>query len=569
MRKISALLILFLLIFSFNLNQAKAEVFKDLLIGTEENSLYSYRLGSLLVGDGDNLYVKILADKIAYFNLELVSPKNKLILSTQMLTNKTEKIYFFNNGEYGYYRIILKDNANNIYAQASIKYIQKQININNFIYNFTTTSNSFYIQTNGILPNDLIYKNVSFYLALITNSSLLNFTNQLVSEIISDVEGSRPVRLGFSVIKQEIDDNNLIIMPLIFNSTLGYVQLEANELNIKLYYQNVFNKLINGTKILTVSPAHIIKYSIKNFKIGKDKIKIPLPYILNNNIFFLNITYSKEENSLLYSYNTHFIYISNKLYQVIKEVKINKNETKSQIILDGSLEVDFSKFFEFNSTHALKNLFIGIIIKEEELFRDILLKKFNYKILGIKLYNLVKKSFIEGFNIEVNNSYSYSIYDKAILIYQILPDIIFINLKNVRLPLKYLYNKTLNDFDVNIIQYKFYNLSLTIVAEGMEKANATLNIYYNQLLVYSSKVMDGYLNLVLPEGNYTIKVYKEGFTNSTQSFYLNSNKEIFITLYRQRYQLSDTDYVYIYGLAFVLFLQVLLNLYIYRKLKKI
>ena len=150
-----------------------------------------------------------------------------------------------------------------------------------------------------------------------------------------------------------------------------------------------------------------------------------------------------------------------------------------------------------------------------------------------------------------------------------MPNIIFINLKNVRLPLKYLYNKTLNDFDVNIIQYKFYNLSLTIVAEGMEKANATLNIYYNQLLVYSSKVMDGYLNLVLPEGNYTIKVYKEGFTNSTQSFYLNSNKEIFITLYRQRYQLSDTDHVYIYGLAFVLFLQVLLNLYIYRKLKKI
>ena len=568
MRRPISFILLILLISLLNNIHVKGEIIQDLLIGTEKDSLYSYRLGSLMVEDGDSLYVEILAQNSLSFYLTLLSPINEEILIVKLKSNEIQKIYTFDNQKYGYYKIIVKDEIGIIYIQAFINYVKKQKIINDFEYSLNVSNNMFFINTNFTLPKT--FRNASFYLGLLTNESILNFTNQLIVETSSGIEGTKITRIGFSVIKQDIKNNSLIIMPLIYNSTKGYINLKVDKLDIYLYYQNVFDKTINGTRVITYTPSLIAKYSFENFIIGKDKIIIPITNILGDKLIYLNINYIRNESSLSYNYNTFFIYqkTSGIFYQVLKEVKLENNETINGIAIKGSLNFEFSNLFEYNSTSSLKNIYVALIVKENSRYYFIV-KKFDYKITEIMLYNTAKNNFVKNFNLIVKDSLSYTINDKAILIYKDMPSNIIININNAKIPLKLLYNKTIDDYGINIISYKFYNLTLEIIAEGLDKPNATVKIYYNDLLLFDSRIEYGFTNLLLPSGNYKIEVLKEGFVNFTQTFILDGDKTLVISLYKTRTELSGSDYAYISALTFILFLQIILNLYIYRKVRKI
>jgi hypothetical protein len=568
MRRPISFILLILLISLLNNIHVKGEIIQDLLIGTEKDSLYSYRLGSLMVEDGDSLYVEILAQNSLSFYLTLLSPINEEILIVNLKSNEIQKIYTFDNQKYGYYKIIVKDEIGIVYIQAFINYVKKQKIINDFEYSLNVSNNMFFINTNFTLPKT--FRNASFYLGLLTNESILNFTNQLIVETSSGIEGTKITRIGFSVIKQDIKNNSLIIMPLIYNSTKGYINLKVDKLDIYLYYQNVFDKTINGTKVITHTPSLIAKYSFENFIIGKDKIIIPITNILGDKLIYLNINYIRNESSLSYNYNTFFIYqkTSGIFYQVLKEVKLENNETINGIAIKGSLNFEFSNLFEYNSTSSLKNIYVALIVKENSRYYFIV-KKFDYKITEIMLYNTAKNNFVKNFNLIVKDALSYTINDKAILIYKDMPSNIIININNAKIPLRLLYNKTIDDYGINIISYKFYNLTLEIIAEGLDKPNATVKIYYNDLLLFDSRIEYGFTNLLLPSGNYKIEVLKEGFVNFTQTFILDGDKTLVISLYKTRTELSGSDYAYISALTFILFLQIILNLYIYRKVRKI
>lgn len=568
MRRPISFILLILLISLLNNIHVKGEIIQDLLIGTEKDSLYSYRLGSLMVEDGDSLYVEILAQNSLSFYLTLLSPINEEILIVNLKSNEIQKIYTFDNQKYGYYKIIVKDEIGIVYIQAFINYVKKQKIINDFEYSLNVSNNMFFINTNFTLPK--IFRNASFYLGLLTNESILNFTNQLIVETSSGIEGTKITRIGFSVIKQDIKNNSLIIMPLIYNSTKGYINLKVDKLDIYLYYQNVFDKTINGTRVITYTPSLIAKYSFENFIIGKDKIIIPITNILGDKLIYLNINYTRNESSLSYNYNTFFIYqkTSGIFYQVLKEVKLENNETINGIAIKGSLNFEFSNLFEYNSTSSLKNIYVALIVKENSRYYFIV-KKFDYKITEIMLYNTAKNNFVKNFNLIVKDALSYTINDKAILIYKDMPSNIIININNAKIPLRLLYNKTIDDYGINIISYKFYNLTLEIIAEGLDKPNATVKIYYNDLLLFDSRIEYGFTNLLLPSGNYKIEVLKEGFVNFTQTFILDGDKTLVISLYKTRTELSGSDYAYISALTFILFLQIILNLYIYRKVRKI
>jgi hypothetical protein len=568
MRRPISFILLILLISLLNNIHVKGEIIQDLLIGTEKDSLYSYRLGSLMVEDGDSLYVEILAQNSLSFYLTLLSPINEEILIVNLKSNEIQKIYTFDNQKYGYYKIIVKDEIGIVYIQAFINYVKKQKIINDFEYSLNVSNNMFFINTNFTLPK--IFRNASFYLGLLTNESILNFTNQLIVETSSGIEGTKITRIGFSVIKQDIKNNSLIIMPLIYNSTKGYINLKVDKLDIYLYYQNVFDKTINGTRVITYTPSLIAKYSFENFIIGKDKIIIPITNILGDKLIYLNINYTRNESSLSYNYNTFFIYqkTSGIFYQVLKEVKLENNETINGIAIKGSLNFEFSNLFEYNSTSSLKNIYVALIVKENSRYYFIV-KKFDYKITEIMLYNTAKNNFVKNFNLIVKDALSYTINDKAILIYKDMPSNIIININNAKIPLRLLYNKTIDDYGINIISYKFYNLTLEIIAEGLDKPNATVKIYYNDLLLFDSRIEYGFTNLLLPSGNYKIEVLKEGFVNFTQTFILDGDKTLVISLYKTRTEPSGSDYAYISALTFILFLQIILNLYIYRKVRKI
>jgi hypothetical protein len=568
MRRPISFILLILLISLLNNIHVKGEIIQDLLIGTEKDSLYSYRLGSLMVEDGDSLYVEILAQNSLSFYLTLLSPINEEILTVKLKSNEIQKIFTFDNQKYGYYKIIVKDEIGIVYIQAFINYVKKQKIINDFEYSLNVSNNMFFINTNFTLPKT--FRNASFYLGLLTNESILNFTNQLIVEASGGIEGTKITRIGFSVIKQDIKNNSLIIMPLIYNSTKGYINLKVDKLDIYLYSQNVFDKTINGTRVITYTPSLIAKYSFENFIIGKDKIIIPITNILGDKLIYLNINYTRNENPLSYNYNTFFIYqkTSGIFYQVLKEVKLENNETINGIAIKGSLNFEFSNLFEYNSTSSLKNIYVALIIKENSRYYFIV-KKFDYKITEIMLYNTAKNNFVKNFNLIVKDALSYTINDKAILIYKDMPSNIIININNAKIPLRLLYNKTIDDYGINIISYKFYNLTLKIIAEGLDKPNATVKIYYNDLLLFDSIIEYGLTNLLLPSGNYKIEVLKEGFVNFTQTFILDGDKTLVISLYKIRTELSGSDYAYISALTFILFLQIILNLYIYRKVRKI
>jgi len=564
--------IFFLIIFIIALVPVKTEslIIEDILLGTSPLKLYSYKFGILQVSYGETLYIKIVS-KIDFKTKVALSftNTNKTVIEQTVFSNEIIALYTFNSSDYGYYRLKVYSPDNSFIVETNIRYTALQASLDNFNYYLKNENNGIYLISNLTLRNIQPSPSAKYYIALLYDGFFINYTGQLVMGIESGIEGRTIVRYGVAIVEQDILKNEMVIKPRILNSTNKYINITMDYLYIEIYYYNSFSKNLNGTQLFTFTPSYIYKNNYTNFVISNESIKIKFD-IKTTGIIFLNMTAYKSEGSIAYRYSTHLVIEKDKVFQIISISEMSQNITGSMVNLYGGLNLDLYKIIKYNDLNIFKNLYVSIIYYDAG-YTNIFYKKFDYNFLLIKIYNIAKNRFLTNFTILAENSISYINNDTSIIFYISIPKELYIEISNAIIPLKYIYNFSLEDNSEYIIKAEFYELNITAVAGDLLKPNITISIFLNnKTLIYNETLLYGRTNLLLPKGFYLIEAKRERYNTTRIELLLTKDIQLRIELYPRELIRNDPSTFYsIFILSLILVIHATINYFLYRRIERL
>jgi len=581
--KILPLLVSFLLLiclFSQNINAQKENI--EVYIGLSPLSMYSVDLGILRIVEGDSLWIKVSKPAL----IHLISPTGTIVKQVEykpvrfiypiLLYNFTSKdlkglwkINIYSNG------ILLKS--------FNVELVESSLEIRSLNYDFDFSSD-FVIMNYSFFINKLnFFNNSKSYLLLLTSASYINYTESIVRVIIGGEEiPARPVGLGYFNVENNIIDNSkeieIRIKPLIYNETTLQRVFVVENLEFKVYYYITYYKEVEGTKILTYVPVLAKHELIRNYKINQDYLTINInkgnirTTILNIELFFSNRTpYLEFKHSFQ-------IFILNNYNQTSSYFVLNKKElniTSNVNLISAKVEfnpIAIFKLLKAKQENVLKELYIGFLVQQEGiLYANV--NKLKAEFFALNFINLIDNSIITNFEIEGNTKIKN--YKGNVLGIGNLTDFsLYIN--NVKIPMKLLgyENIYIAPYQYQQLGIVAYRLNVTIMSGDTFVYNATLiiaSVKYD--LQLTNVTLNSYnISTLLPPGNYTIKVKKEGFEDYEIFITMNSNKELVIDLKPIRRNLPETfDYssFLILILLLVLLIEIVANLYVYLKIKSL
>ncbi|HLI46407.1 MAG TPA: hypothetical protein VKU94_04360 [Geobacterales bacterium] len=547
--------------------RAESPTISDILLGTSEMNLYSYRLGTLQITKGETLYVQVIAQ--SSFTLEISLEYQGQILNSEIAnTGWIVKLYTFESDNFGNYSIIVSAQNGVILGKANVSYLEDAFTPVTLNYFIKEQNNALYLLVNSTLNASEYSTTAKYYAAILYNGSYINDTNQLVLGILGGTEGSKIVRYGVSIIEQNITGNSISIIPKILNSTNGYISMIMDYLYAELYYLQAFTKYLNGTKVLTYVPVKIADYNYTDFIIGKDQITFQVqdksPHFL-----ILSINGYRSEGSTSIKYLTSFITYQGMIFQLLGLGEMKVNFSSTGIYLYGSINMALNKIFFTKPEQLRDKLLISTIMVDGAITR-INYKKFDYKYMVIKIFNEAKNEYITNFNIETNDAMTYVNNDTAILFYEDKPQSLNLTLNGLTIPINKIYNGNLSDYSENIIKDKFYSLNVSIIAGDLAKPNATLKIIMGNDTIYDEQLTFGAANLILPEGSYLLVADKPGFNSTSEYVYLNEDKLVILKLYPINNAENNSNFSEIASiLSTILIIHAIFNFFIYRRLKKL
>ncbi len=569
MRRV-ALILVIILITTMTAVRVEAQLgtFKDLLLGIDPISLYTYKLGTLVVSKGEQVWFIVLDEKDTPYLIQIIAPDGEK-REMQISSNSLRTLSFKEN-VFGTYKMIVIDSTFNIKrAETMIDYLEPSLKLNKFEYTYSIDDRRLNITINAEIYRDTIFSDGNFYAAILYPHSFINHTNTQIIAIES-VEAEKIEKLGLSIIIQEKNENNIIIRPLIYDPAIGFVNATLDMISFLATRKVSFYKIINGTLFIINQPSYLNSTLINKFTINKQYLNLQLNQFINNEIINISISYYNSSPNLSYQYSTKLFINNMNTYFILNLKQLNVSTASNLLNAKGNINIDLMSFLENNSTNVLKDLYLAIIAEKEGIYSS-LITKFDQKISFLKIYNNVTQKNLTKFNIIINNGKANIYNDTAILIYKNNINEFILNITNALIPSYLITNSSLKDFELNIIKNAFYKLNITIIAEGLQNPNATLMIYYNRsLLIHNSTNLYGFFQFILPKGVYEIIVLKKSYTTYNETIFLDSDRILIIGLYRENRSNISFDEGAGYGiLIMILIIHTLINLFAYRRVKKI
>lgn len=570
MRK-ATLILLFILILSLNSKGVKAQDndFQDLLIGIKPDSLYSHRLGDLVIAYGETVWFKISDRAQSLYFVELYYENGPLITRMPVISNNIYKLYTFDK-EIGKYKLVIYNKFNKKITETTINCIKETLSLNELDYDYSNKNQTLSISLKAILPKENYFADGDFYIAILYPYSFTNYTKTLISAIAGEEAQREILRLGFSIIEQEVSDNKIIIKPLIYNQSLGFSKLSLDQISFQVYYPISFKKEINHTSFIINSPLYLNNTAINKFKINSQTLEINLDKKMRTTIINVLLNYYNNSPYIIYRYSTKILVKNATPYFILNINQMKNFINSSEIHITGEIDLNFMYFVSNNITNYLKDIYIAIIAEKEGLYETKIIK-FKDKISFIKIFDNKNKEFLNNFQIIIKEGKAMTFNDTALLIYNNTPKQFTINITNALIPSILIYNNTIKDYEINIIQNIFYQLNITIIAEDLLLPNATLLIYYNKsLLIYNSTTLYGFVGLLLPKGIYEIFVKKDRYRDHNETVNLINDIILIIAIYKERPNENPEDLTATYAaLSLILVIHALINIYLYRKTKRL